>query len=408
MRESSCKKTIRDLDVKNKRVLVRVDYNVPLNGAGNIQDTARLRATRETIQYLSANQAACIILLSHLDRPKGKPDPKLSLRPIAETLQTLLNRKVHFVPDCAGSSVSSQVNPSKQGEIFLLENLRFYPEEEKNDETFAKSLASLGNVFIQEAFGTIHRAHASIVGIPKFLPSAIGFLVEKELSVLYELFHHPKPPYLAILGGAKVSDKIGVIRNLLTKVDGLLIGGAMAFTFLKALGFSVGNSKVEESHVESAAKLLEEYPGKIQLPKDVIAASSVEESKSAKQLLLSKEQKASGEWIGFDIGPETTSSFLRFIEDQKPETIFWNGPMGVAEVPEFARGTLDMARALAKRAKQGTLVVVGGGDSVAALNRLGLAGEVSHLSMGGGACLEFLEGKTLPGLAALEGAPCLS
>lgn len=400
-------KTIRDLDVKNKKVLVRADYNVSINDAGEIEDLCRLTETRETLDYL-LNHGASLILISHLGRPKGTPNPKYSLQPLVKPLENLIQRKVRFIPDCVGSEALQAAKVLKPGEVLLLENLRFHPEEEKNDPEFARALASMADVFVQEAFGVVHRAHASTVGIPQFLPAVAGFLIQREISFLSQLLEHPKHPYVVILGGAKTSEKLGALKNLLPKIDAVLIGGAMAFTFLKAQGVHIGASRLEPQWIPEITQLLKDYPDKIKLPVDVVASSSMKAPENAKTVKLSKDQDTLGEWQGLDIGPATIRLFDDILAQTLPKTIFWNGPMGVSEIPEFAEGTIEMGKALARCAEKGANVVVGGGDSLSALKRFHIVKSMSHISTGGGASLQFLEGKTLPGIAALQTAPCAS
>ena len=381
--------TLKDLDFKEKTVLVRVDFNVPLAN-GNVTDDKRIRAALPTIEYL-LKQKAIVILMSHLGKPDGGVVEELRMDAVAATLSKLLKKPVHKLDDCVGAEVEDFLNECTFGEIVLLENLRFHAEEELNDDDFSQSLAELADVFVNDAFGTMHRAHASVVGITKYLPSCAGFLVEKELTMLGKLLQNPERPFVAIMGGAKVSDKINVIKNLLTKVDALLIGGAMMFTFL-ALGYEVGKSKVERDKMALAKELLGNK--KIVLPTDTIVAPSVD----AKATVVSvKEMPA--EQIGLDIGPETLATYISIL--QKAKTVFWNGPMGMFEVKQFAAGTNELAKAMANSK---ATTVVGGGDAVAAVEQLKLEDKFTHVSTGGGASLEFLEGKKLPGVAALEEA----
>jgi len=398
------KKTVRDVEIKGKKVLLRVDYNVPLSDKGEIEDDTRIRETIPTLQYL-IDHGASIILMSHLGRPKGSPDPKFSLHQVAaQCLEPLLKRKLQFAADCSGNEAKQKAEALSPGEILMLENLRFHPEEEKNDPIFAKNLASLGDLMVNDAFGASHRAHASIAGIPKYIPAVAGFLLEKELNALSPLLLNPPRPYIALLGGAKVSDKLCVLKNLLLKVDAVLVGGGMAFTFLKAQGFAVGNSLVEETQIDAVKKLLETDGKKIKLPSDCLAASSLQSPEQTMNVTFSKDPGSMANLQGFDLGPASIQAFKNFIEETKPKTVFWNGPMGVFEVPEFSKGTFEIAKALGAAAKEGASVIVGGGDSVAAVHLLGLAKGMTHLSTGGGASLEFLEGKTLPGVAALVDA----
>lgn len=396
-------KSIRELDVRGKRVLVRTDYNVPLSPDGKIADDMRIRETLPTLKHLLDHDAA-VILMSHFGRPQGKPNSRDSLRVVAAGLASLIPEAIEFAEDCVGPAAERKVRNLRPGSILMLENLRFHSEEEKNNDAFAKALASLGDLYVNDAFGASHRAHASIVGIPKFLPSAAGFLVEKELEVLGSLLANPRHPYFAILGGVKISDKLAVIKNLSPKIDKLILGGAMVFTFLKAQGYGVGQSLVEDDFLGEAAALLKLHSNKIQLPVDCLAAPSKDLAKDARAVIFSKDRDVMSSLSGLDIGPESINVFTKLIRDANPKTIFWNGPMGVFEIPEFAKGTLEIAKALGALAKSGADVVVGGGDSVAAVHQLGLADAMTHLSTGGGASLEFLEGKILPGIAALESA----
>lgn len=396
-------KTVRDLAARGKKVLVRVDYNVPLSNAGEVLDKQRFEETLPTLNHL-LEQGAALILMSHLGRPKGKPDPAYSLRGVAGKLGALLQRNVEFAKDCIGQEAEKEAVALQAGRVLMLENLRFHPEEEKNDESFARSLASLGDVYVNDAFGACHRAHASIVGIPKFKPAFAGLLLEKELQMLSPLLEGPARPYFAILGGAKLSDKLAVVGSLLPRVDALLIGGAMAFTFLKAQGYGIGTSLVEDKFLEEAGEVLKQYSAKVKLPLDCLAASSNEHPEQARPVVFSKKGREMENLQGLDLGPRSIEAYLRFIKAAKPRTIFWNGPMGVFEVPAFAVGTRELAKALGNCAGAGVEVIVGGGDSIAALNQLGLSKRMTHLSTGGGASLEFLEGKTLPGIAALQAA----
>ncbi|MGQ9594446.1 MAG: phosphoglycerate kinase [Anaerolineae bacterium] len=386
------KKTVRDVPVRGQRVLVRVDFNVPL-AEGRVADDTRIRAALPTIQYL-LDQGARVILMSHLGRPKGRAREDLRLRPVGERLAELLGRPVRVLDDCVGPPVESAVSAMREGEVVLLENLRFHPEEEANDAEFARALARLGDLYVNDAFGAAHRAHASTVGVTQYLPAVAGFLMERELAFLGRALEAPERPYVAILGGAKVSDKIGVIRNLLARADTLLIGGGMANTFLKAQGLEVGDSLVEEEAVPLAKGLLEEAADRLRLPVDVVVADAF--SADAARKVVPVDQVPAG-WRILDIGPETVARFSEALRGAR--TIFWNGPMGVFEFPPFAEGTFAIARAVAQC--PGT-TIVGGGDSVAAVNQAGVADRIAHISTGGGASLEFMEGRTLPGVAALE------
>ncbi|MGQ9714555.1 MAG: phosphoglycerate kinase [Anaerolineae bacterium] len=386
------KKTVRDVPVRGQRVLVRVDFNVPL-AEGRVADDTRIRAALPTIQYL-LDQGARVILMSHLGRPKGRAREDLRLRPVGERLAELLGRPVRVLDDCVGPPVESAVSAMREGEVVLLENLRFHPEEEANDAEFARALARLGDLYVNDAFGAAHRAHASTVGVTQYLPAVAGFLMERELAFLGRALEAPERPYVAILGGAKVSDKIGVIRNLLARADTLLIGGGMANTFLKAQGLEVGDSLVEEEAVPLAKGLLEEAADRLRLPVDVVVADAF--SADAARKVVPVDQVPAG-WRILDIGPETVARFSEALRGAR--TIFWNGPMGVFEFPPFAEGTFAIARAVAEC--PGT-TIVGGGDSVAAVNQAGVADRIAHISTGGGASLEFMEGRILPGVAALE------
>ncbi len=391
------KKTIQDVDVKGLKVLVRVDYNVPLNEDGTISDDKRIVASLPTVKYLLDNGAR-VILCSHLGRPKGERKMEFSLAPVAKRLGELLDGvKVTFAPDCIGEEVealAAQLNP---GEILLLENLRFHKEEEKNDPEFAKKLASLAELYVSDAFGTVHRAHASTVGVADYLPAVAGFLIGKELSVMGEALENPVRPLVAILGGAKVKDKIGVITNLLNKCDTLIIGGGMAYTFYKAKGYEVGDSLLDEANVGLAAELMETARAKgvkMLLPIDNVIATDFAPDAEHKQVPADQFPKG---WQGMDIGEKTAAMFAE--EVKKAGTVIWNGPMGVFEFPTFAKGTEAVAEACAQ---SNAITIVGGGDSASAITKLGYADKITHISTGGGASLEFLEGKTLPGVAALN------
>jgi phosphoglycerate kinase len=386
------KKTIRDVPVSGKRVLVRVDFNVPLEG-GEVRDDTRIVAAVPTIRYLLDHKAR-VILASHLGRPKGKPTPEFSLRPVAKRLGELLGMPVAFVGECVGPEAEAAVAALKPGEVLMLENLRFHAEEEANDPEFSRKLAALADLYVNDAFGTAHRAHASTAGVAAYLPAVAGFLMEKEIDYLSRALEAPSRPFVAILGGAKISDKIGVVKNLLGKVDRLLIGGGMANTFLKAQGYDVAESLVEEDSVAIAKELLAQGAGRILLPTDAVVANAFAADAEAKVVPVG--QVPAG-WRILDIGPETVKAYSKALRGAK--TVVWNGPMGVFEFPRFAEGTFAIARALAKL--PGAVTIIGGGDSAAAVEQAGVADKVSHVSTGGGASLEFLEGKTLPGVAAL-------
>jgi phosphoglycerate kinase len=398
---SFAKRTVQDLDCAGKRVLVRVDFNVPVS-AGAVTDDTRIVAALPTLRYLLSKRAR-LVLCSHLGRPKGGPDPKYSLKPVRERLARLLRQDVAWADDCVGPEAERAAAALQDGGVLLLENLRFHPEEEKNDPAFAKALARLGECYVDDAFGTAHRAHASTEGVTHFLkPAVAGFLIKTELDYLGTALEHPKRPFVAVLGGAKISGKIDVITALLGKVDRLLVGGAMMFTFLKAQGKPVGRSLVEDDRLELARELLAQAASRgvdLVLPTDCIASTAPDGSAPSAPKRI--EQLGADE-MGVDIGPETLAAFTAKLRDAK--TVLWNGPMGIFEVPAFAVGTMGVAKALAPLKGQGAVTVVGGGDSVAAVQESGLAERFSHLSTGGGASLEFLEGKVLPGVAALDGA----
>ncbi|HWR37921.1 MAG TPA: phosphoglycerate kinase [Patescibacteria group bacterium] len=390
------KKNLQDVHVGHKKVLVRVDYNVPMDKAGNITDDTRIRATLPTIEYLLSKNAA-VILASHLGRPKGKPNPEFSLAPVAKRLsQLLFDKEVLMAPDCVGAATEEMAKALQPGQILLLENLRFHAEEEGNDPDFAKQLAGLAEILVNDAFGVSHRAHASVHGITQYIPAVSGFLMDKELLFLGNAVSNPERPFVAIIGGAKVSDKIGVIENLLGKVDTLIIGGGMANTFLAAQGYQLGKSLVEGDKLELARQLIESAKTKqvnLLLPEDVAVADKF--AADAQRKVVSVDQ-IPAEWMALDIGPATEEKFAKALAGAK--TVVWNGPMGVFEFDAFAVGTEAVAKAVAA---SGAKSVVGGGDSVAALEKLKLSGKITHISTGGGASLELLEGKVLPGIAAL-------
>lgn len=390
------KKTVRDLDVAGKKVLVRVDFNVPLNDKGEITDDTRITASLPTIQYL-LEQKAAVILMAHLGRPKGQVKPELSLAPVAKHLGKLLGKKILFAPDCVGEAAQAAASKLKPGHILLLENLRFHKEEEKNDMEFAEKLASMADLYVNDGFGVSHRAHASVEGVTHFLPAAAGFLLEKEIQYVGQAVTNPLHPFVAIIGGAKVSDKIGVISNLLDKVDTLLIGGGMANTFLAAQGYKMGKSLVEEDKLDLAKELLakaKKNKVNMLLPTDlVMAAAFAPDSEHVTEKVKNLNQA----YMALDIGAETSKAYAEALADAK--MIVWNGPMGVFEMDAFCKGTEAVAKAVAKSRATS---IVGGGDSVAAIEKLGLAKRITHISTGGGASLEYLEGKVLPGVAALD------
>lgn len=391
------KKTVKDVDVRSKRVLVRVDYNVPLDANGNVSDDKRITASLPTINYL-LEQGARIILCSHLGRPKGEVKKEFSLAPVAKRLKELLpNVNIYFASDCIGEEAQQKAAALKDGEILLLENLRFHKEEEKNDPEFAKKLASLAEIYVSDAFGTVHRAHASTAGVAAYLPAVAGFLIGKELSIMGGALENPERPFVAILGGAKVADKIGVITNLLNKCDTLLIGGGMAYTFFKAMGYEIGDSLLDAESIDLAKQLMEnakEKGVKLLLPVDTVVAKAF--AADAEHMTVASNAIPAG-WQGLDIGEKTRELFAAEIKNAK--TVIWNGPMGVFEFPEFAKGTEAVAKACAEC---GGTTIIGGGDSASAVKKLGYADKMTHISTGGGASLEFLEGKVLPGVAALN------
>lgn len=394
------KKTLKDLDVKGKKVLVRVDFNVPLSkeNKGEIADDTRIKAALPTIDYLLENDAK-VILMSHLGRPKGESNPEFVLKPVADWLENHYGEKFHFIPspEVVDEKVKEDVANLKEGEVALLENTRFVAGETKNDEEFAKKLASLADLYVNDAFGTSHRAHASNVGVANILPSAVGFLIEKEIDVMGKALEDPEHPFVSILGGAKVSDKIGVIENLITKVDTIIIGGGMAYTFLKAQGKEIGKSLLEEDKMDLSLELLDrakENGVEILLPEDVVIADEIA---SGVETEIVDIDHIPADKEALDIGPKSAEKFADKIKDAK--TVVWNGPMGVFEVKEFSNGTIKIAQALAEA---DATTIVGGGDSALAIEMSGLKDKITHVSTGGGASLEFLEGKDLPGISAIE------
>jgi len=392
------KLTLKDVELKGKTVLMRVDFNVPIKG-GKISDDNRIVQALDSINYV-VEHGARLILTSHLGRPAGEPDPEFSLKPVADHLKSLVDVPVHFAEDCIGEKADSVIESAGEGEIVLLENVRIHAEEKKNDPEFAKQLAKHADLFANDAFGSSHRAHASVAGVTEFLqPSVSGFLLEKEIKYLEESVNNPQRPFVAILGGAKVSDKIGVIENLLTKVDSIIIGGGMTYTFLKAKGWEIGDSLVEEDKIELAGELMkkaEEAGVNFMLPVDSVVAK--EFKNDAEHKVVDSDEIESG-WMALDIGPQACLAFGNKIK--AAQTVVWNGPMGVFEMENFAEGTFTVAQALADATKSGATTIIGGGDSASAIKVAGLMDQVSHVSTGGGASLEYLEGKELPGVVSL-------
>ena len=386
------KKSVTDIEVKGKRVLVRVDYNVPIKDDKVVDDT-RIVAAMPTVNYL-LDHGAAVILFSHLGRPKGGPDPKFSLRPVAAHLSGLLGKPVAFANDCVGPTAEAAARALRPGEVLVLENTRFHPEEEKNDPELAKKMASLADIYVNDAFGSAHRAHASTEGVAHYLPAVAGFLMEKEIQYLGQAIEKPKRPFIAILGGAKISDKIGVIRNLLEKADQILIGGGMANTFFKAQGYPIGDSLCEDEALDTARQLLKSDNTHLRLPVDVVIGDKYDAEAEKKVMAMGPVPDG---WRILDIGPATVANFGKTLA--KAGTIVWNGPMGVFEFPRFADGTIGVAKAVASSK---AVSIIGGGDSVSAINQAGLADRITHISTGGGASLEMLEGIELPGLAALQ------
>ena len=390
------KKTVEDIDVAGKKVLVRCDFNVPFDGEGNISDPKRIDEALKTIKYLVDHKAK-VILCSHLGRPKGEFNMKYSLAPVAAYLSKALGFEVKMASDVVGESAQSIAASLQDGEVELIENVRFHKEEEKNDPEFSKQLASLAEIYVNDAFGTAHRAHASTAGVADYLPAACGYLIQKEISVMGGALTEPKRPFVAILGGAKVSDKIGVITNLLDKVDTLIIGGGMAYTFMKALGYSTGTSICELDKVELAKDIMAKAKDKgvnFLIPEDTVVA---QEYKADAEFKTVDSDKIEDDWMGLDIGPKTREKFANAVKGAG--TVVWNGPMGVSEWENFAAGTIAVAKAVAE---SGAISIIGGGDSAAAVEKLGYADRMTHISTGGGASLEFLEGKVLPGIACLD------
>lgn len=388
------KQTVHDIDLKNKRVLMRVDYNVPLDENLQITDDARIVKSLDTVKYV-LNQGAKLILMSHLGRPKGGPDPKASLKPAAERLSKLIGKPVTLTSDCIGADVPAKVQALKSGEVLMLENLRFYGEEEKNDPAFAKKLANYGEVYVNDAFGTAHRAHASTEGVTKYLPAVAGLLLAKEVEYFEKVVSNPERPFVTILGGAKVSDKIKLISNLLNKADVLLVGGAMAYTFYKVLGIGIGNSKFDPAGIDAAKDALALSKQKnvpIILPVDRVIAEKMEKGVATKVVSTDIPEG----WSGFDIGPASCDKFKEVLS--KARTILWNGPLGLFEIPPFDKGTRHIAEYISGLK---ATTIIGGGDTAAAMVKFGLEDKMSHVSTGGGASLEYLEGKVLPGIAAL-------
>ena len=391
------KKTIRDIDLKGKRVLARVDFNVPIK-EGEVTDDTRIMAALPTLKAILAQKPRSLALMSHLGRPKEGPDPKYSLKPVAAVLQERLGIPVAFADDCIGEVAEKAVAALPEGGVIVLENTRFHPTETKNDLNIAQQMAKLGDVYVNDAFGSAHRAHSSTEGVARYLPAVAGLLMEKELAFLGTALENPKRPFIAILGGAKISDKIGVIENLLAKADKILVGGGMANTFFKAQGFAVGDSLVEEEALDTARETLKKAGSKLVLPVDGVIADAFEATANAKTIKV--QDGTPDGWRILDIGSETVSLFEKELADAM--TVVWNGPMGVFEMAPFAKGTFAVAQAVADRTGKGAVTIIGGGDSVAAIQQANLADKVTHISTGGGASLEMLEGKVLPGLAALN------
>lgn len=391
------KKTIRDVDFEGKRVLIRVDFNVPIEN-GTITNDKRIRESVPTIQYVLEKNPAAVILMSHLGRPKGEPDPQYSLSPVVSVLSALIGRDVAFAEDCIGPQAEEAAANLPQGGVLLLENTRFHKGETKNDAEMSRQLAALGDIFVNDAFGSAHRAHASTVGVTDHLPAVAGFLMEKEIDYLSTALEDPQRPFVAILGGAKVSDKIGVIEALLDKVDHLLVGGGMANTFFQAQGYGVANSLVEKDSIDTARQLLDKGGDKLVLPVDAVIGDKFEED-AATQVIDVADGVPDG-WAIYDIGPKTLELFRQRLKNA--QTVVWNGPMGVFELNPFAKGTIAVAQILADATRGGAITIIGGGDSASAVEGAGFADQVTHISTGGGASLEMLEGQSLPGVVALQ------
>jgi len=395
------KLTIRDIDIKGKRILIRVDFNVPLDENQNITDDKRIVASIPTIKY-AIEQGGKVILMSHLGRPKGEIVPEMSLRPVAKRLSELLNRDVSFAEDCIGPDVKRLVDELKEGDVLLLENLRFHKEEKENSDDFSKELARLGDIYVNDAFGSAHRAHSSTAGVAKFFDIAVsGFLMEKEIQYLGSVVKNPDHPFIAILGGAKISDKIPIIENFIERVDKVLIGGGMMFTFIKAEGKEIGNSLLDRENLDMVKVLMNNNPEKFELPVDCVITDRFDlKNRVLGELKVVSTDEILPGWIGLDIGPKTIERFSEVCSNAK--TVVWNGPMGVFEFEETSKGTFEIAKVLASITKKGAKTIIGGGDSASAVKKAGVASELSHVSTGGGASLEFLQGKVLPGIAALN------
>lgn len=391
------KMTVRDANLAGKRVLVRVDFNVPLDG-NTVTDDTRIRAAVPTLQYILEQKPKSVILMSHLGRPKDAPDPKYSLAPVAPVLAKLLGREVQFVDECVGDKAEAAVASLPDGGVLLLENTRFYPGETKNNPELSAKMARHGDIFVNDAFGSAHRAHSSTVGVTEYLEAVAGLLLEKEINYLATALENPNRPFIAILGGAKVSDKIAVIEALLGKVDQLLIGGGMANTFIKAKGLAVGNSLVEDDVLDTAKSLLQKGGNKLVLPVDAVIGDKFDNN--ANQRIIAVDEGVPDGWSMYDIGPDTVEIFGKHLNGAK--TVVWNGPMGVFEMPNFAKGTFALARLLADQTAKGAITIIGGGDSASAIEQSGLADRITHISTGGGASLEMLEGRQLPGVVALK------